>query len=83
MGELGKEGLWEGLGLFEELIKEGLTMKEQEQTRSVPRDDGNGNLTAVHGDESRHWYWRPETSMASIHDLLHPSVMLYYLHCKD
>lgn len=43
-----------GLGLFEELIKEGLTMQEQEKAQSDLKDDGNGNVTAVHGDESRH-----------------------------
>lgn len=69
--------------MFEELIKEGLTVKEQEQAQSVPKDDGNGNVIAVHGDESRQWCWRPGTSTASIRELLHPPALLYYLHCKD
>lgn len=58
-------------------------MEEQEQAQSVPKEDRNRNVTAVHRHESRHWYWRLRTSMASIHDLLHPPVLLYYLHCKE
>lgn len=34
-------------------------MREQEQVQSVQKDVGNGDVTAVHRDESRRWYWKP------------------------